>query len=48
MFSSLHAIELDRQAREEEDHSGDAQKLVQSGFLNKLIKDSKWDVEVKK
>jgi len=48
LFGSLKAIEKDRQEREEKDHSGDANKLVASGFLGNLIKKSDWDVKVEK
>lgn len=44
IFSSLNAIEQDRIERDEKE--GDGQKLVQSGFLNLLIKDTGWDIEV--
>jgi len=47
LFASLHTIERERQLREERDHSSDASKLVGSGFLHKMIKDTGWDVNVK-
>jgi len=45
LFVSLRVIEEERQRREETDHSGDAQKLITSGFLNKIFKETGWDVE---
>jgi len=46
LFDSLKALAEDRQKRENENHDGDGQKLISSGFLNKLVGDSGWDVKV--
>lgn len=49
VFASLAAVEKDKQEREEADteHNIQAQKLVNSGFLGKVIQDTGWDIEVK-
>jgi len=39
-------METERQRREEQDISGDANKLITSGFLHLLVKQTGWDVEI--
>jgi len=46
LFSSLKIMETERQRREEQDISGDANKLITSGFLHLLVKQTGWDVEI--
>jgi len=46
LFSSLHAIEKDKEEEANASVEDDANKLVQSGFLGKLIGESGWDVKV--
>jgi hypothetical protein len=45
LFASLKAIEKDRQQREDRSPKGDAARLIQSGFLDKLIRDTGWNIK---
>ena len=47
VFSSLHAIERDKEEVENESVQNDAAKLIASGFFSKMVKDTGWDIELK-
>jgi hypothetical protein len=46
IFSSLHAIEKDKEEITNASVEGDASKLVASGFFNKILEQTNWDVKV--
>jgi hypothetical protein len=46
LFSSIRAIEKDREELENASTANDANKLLGSQFFNKLMVDTNWDVEV--
>jgi hypothetical protein len=46
LFSSISAIEKDREELENASTANDANKLLGSQFFNKLMVDTNWDVEV--
>jgi len=48
VFQSLMAIERDKEEIENESVENDANKLISSGFLNKIMSDTGWEVDITK
>ena len=46
LFSSLHAIEKDKEEESNVSVAGDAKKLVASPLFERMLKDTNWDIEV--
>ena len=46
IFSSLHAIEKDKEEVENESVNNDASKLVASPLFTRMLKETNWDINV--